>query len=201
MKLLIALLGVVFAAPVMFTASVAQASGASRDFGPYVSGSLSKNWSTVTQPGVNATLNGWGDALEVGFDLPFSDNFGFTVGAELGQKELRNTAQSSTYLDDTKVTSKAARGSFFYKSMYLGGSYQKDGVDLTTISTTSGSSSAHVDATGSSFFAGYSITYKNILRANIEGEATSFSSTGFTYSDYSVALKIQFLIGGLLDHN
>jgi hypothetical protein len=180
---------------------MAHASSASRDFGPYVGGSLSKSWSTVTQPGVNATLNGWGNALEVGLDLPFSENFGFNAGVEVGQKELRNVAQSSTYLDDTKINSKAVRGSFFYKSLYLGGSYQKVGADLTTISTTSGASSAHVDGDGTSYFAGYSIMYKNLLRANIEGESTQFNATGFTYSDYTVSLKIQFLIGGFLDHN
>jgi hypothetical protein len=171
----------------------------SREFGPYIGGGLSKTFATVTQPGVNASVNGSGENFEFGFDLPVSETFGFTAAIELGQKELRNTAQSVTYLDDTKISTRALRGSLFYKSAYLGGSYQTAGADLVAISTASGSSSAHVDLTGSSFFVGYAITYKNLLRANVEGESTNFTSPGFNYTDYTVGLKLNLLIAGFFD--
>ncbi len=171
--------------------------GRAREFGPYLGIILSKNFATVTQPGVNATLNGWGNSLEAGFDLPFSDTFGFSAGLELGQKEVRNSSQSSSYLDVTKINTRAARGSLYFKSLYAGGSYQQNGVDLTTISTSSGASSAHLDANGSGYFVGYSFSYRNILRAGVEGQSNQFETSGFKYGEYVIALKLQFLFNGL----
>lgn len=183
----------------VFASNVARAGG--RTFGPYAGIELSKVFSTVQQPGVNANLSGWGNSADVGLDVPFTDNFGFSVDFEIGQKEIRNNAQSSTYLDDTKLNTKSARGLFYYQSIYVGGSYQTAGADLVTISTQSGASTAHVDLTGSTYFAGYAMTYKNLLRASVEGESSTFSSTGFNYTDYTVALKLQFLFSGLFDRN
>jgi hypothetical protein len=191
---------VLFALAIGVTSLEARANAA-REFGPYISAGLTRNMAGVTQPGVNASLDGWGESGELGFDIPFTETFGFTLGAELAQRELRNSTTSSSYLDDTKINSRAARGSFFYKSFYLGGSYQQAGIDLVTVSANSGASSAHLDLTGASYFAGYSITYKNLLRANIEGESAHYASTGFNYTDYSVGLKFQILISGFLDRN
>lgn len=175
--------------------------GRAREFGPYIGAQLSKNFATVTQPGVNASLNGWGNALEAGLDVPVSDTFGFSAALELGQKEVRNTSQSSNYLDVTKIGTRGLRGSLYYKSFYAGGSYQQNGVDLTTISTTTGASSAHLDANGTGYFVGYSFNYRNLLRAAIEGQSTAFETAGFKYSEYAVGLKLQLLFGGLFEHD
>ena len=183
---------------VIFMGAVSQA-GRARDFGPYIGASLSKNFATATQPGVNASLNGWGNALEAGLDLPFSDDFGMSVGIELGQKEVRNISQSSNYLDVTKINTRGARGSIFYKAMYAGAGYQQNGVDLTTISTSTGSSSAHLDANGLNYFVGYGFSYKGLLRAAVEGQSSSFDSTGFKYSDTAITFKVQILFNGLFD--
>jgi hypothetical protein len=124
-----------------------------------------------------------------------------SVGLELSQKELRNTTQSSTYLDMTKINTRGVRGALYYKALYLGGGYQQNGVDLTTVSTVTGSSSAHLDANGINYFVGYGFAYRNLLRASIEGGASSFETTGFKYSEYTVGLKLQILFNGLFDRD
>lgn len=184
---------------ILVLGATSHASGRAREFGPYLGGALSKNFATVSQPGVNASLSGWGNSLEAGFDLPFSDTFGISVGGVLGQKEVRNTAQSSNYLDVTKINTRGARGSFFYKSVYAGAGYDQNGVDLTTISTSTGASSAHLDANGMNYFVGYGFSYHKLLRAAVEAQAASFETTGFKYSEYSVALKLELLFNGLFD--
>lgn len=187
---------------VFVATSVAHASGPARNFGPFFGVGLSKNLAKVAQPGVDATLNGWANGAEIGWDLPFSENFGLSLSGGIEQKQLRNSSQSDTYLDDTTINTKQARGLFFYKNFLLGGSYQMSGVDIRTISTSQGASTAHFDATGSSVFFGYSMAaYKGLLRANIEVESARFTSPGFSYTDYSAGLKLQLLLNGLFDRS
>ncbi len=172
-----------------------------RSFGLFVGGALSRSFSSVEQSGVNAKLDGWGNFAEVGLDLPFSRDFGFTPSVEIGESQLLNKYRSDSYLDQTKIKSRAVRGLFFLKGFSAGGSYRQMDIDVKTVSTTSGASSAALSGTGYSYFVGYSFTYRNALRASAEVESAHFQGSNFKLEDLSVGLRLQILLNGVLGGN
>lgn len=171
---------------------------AGREFGVFFGGGLSRQFSKIEQPSVDAKLNGWSNFAEVGIDLPFTDHIGFSPSIEVGESELLNTYRSETYLDQTTMHSQSARGLFYYNGFELGGSYRKLKFDLRTVSSSTGSSSASVSGNGTSGFVGYSFTYRGVLRAGAQLEVTQFSNDNFKYTDTSVGLRLHLLLGGIL---
>ena len=171
-----------------------------RGIGLILSGGLSKYQANVTQPGVNANLNGWGNTLAAGLDIPLSSTFGAFALGEYSQKDLRSTNTSSTYLDDTFVTGKGLRAGVTFSNFFLGGSYQLVGVDLKTVSSTNGAASTHLDLNGYSYFLGYDLPVNDTVSASLSGESTTFSTSGFAYTDYGVCLKLNIMLSGLFGH-
>lgn len=170
-----------------------------RDFGPFLGIGFSRAQARVIQPGVETNLSGWGNSAEVGLDLPFSNTFGAIVSAELNEMDLRNVYRADDYLDQTSMKSKGARAALFYKALSLGYGYRMLTVDLKTVSSTTGASTAHLEGAGTYGFAAFSIEHKKILRGSLELQANTTELNGFSYTDYSIGLRAYILLGGLMN--
>ena len=170
-----------------------------RGFGVFAGFGFSRIAAHVVQPGVDASLAGWGNGFEAGLDVPFSRTFGMTLSAGIDESDLRNTYKADNYLDQTTFKSKGARAGFFFKNVSLGYGMKNLSVDLKSISTTTGASTAHLEGQGSFTYAAFSIDHRGMMRGSLEIQANTTELNNFSYTDYTVGLKAYILLGGLLD--
>lgn len=183
---------------IVFGSQEAVADGA-REFGPYVGFGFSRTLARVQQPGVETSLAGWGNSAEAGLDVPFSSKLGLTIAVEIGETDLRNTYKAADYLDQTTIKSKGLRAGFFYRNLTVGYGSRNVTLDVKAVSSTTGSSAAHLEGAGSYGFASFSIDHKDLMRGSLELQANNSELNSFSYSDYTIGLKAYILVHGLLD--
>lgn len=160
-----------------------------RRFAIYGGPGLYRLAATIEQPGSTSNLTGWGNAVEVGMDVPLGDTFGVTVAGELGQYELSNSLSTESYMDRVTMNTRGGRAMIYLKKLYLGGGVKSAEMNVRTLSSSEGGLSASAKGNGNYAVAGFTVDHKGMFRASLELQASQMTFTGAKYTDYQVGIR------------
>jgi hypothetical protein len=182
---------------VFFCTSTSWASPTSRAFGFSIGGGIAHDWLTLTGPTSRSRFKGWGPAVELGLDIPFSDKFGLILGGAYRRTDLMNTRDSSLSLENATSSNTEGRAGFFWGPVTFGYGLGSESLRIRQVSVTSGAIDSSLSGATQSYFASYNFQYKSLARLGFEASyRTADLGSGTTDATISALMKLTLLLGG-----
>lgn len=166
-----------------------------RESGPYVGfGFGYSGLHLKPASGKASDFKGWNGAVEGGYSFVSSNGFGLNLEGEYKLTEADNTRDDSTYMEKAKVSSKTAKIGLIYGAFTVGGGYSETDLKVKNVSSGSTGSTTTFEGNPILYFANYGFE-SGALRAVIEAQYSAGDLGDIRYNDYSLSLRVNFLLG------